>query len=78
MRLQIRILYNVNIAQWIDAVISHSIVSVQELSLPKSHLSETQGDMKELVEYGRLRVVKIMIEHDISGHSASWCVCLFA
>jgi hexosaminidase len=33
----------------------------------------TQEDMQELVEYGRQRGVKIMIEFDMPGHAASWC-----
>ena len=33
----------------------------------------TQNDIKSLVEYGRLRGVKIMIEFDMPGHAASWC-----
>ncbi len=33
----------------------------------------TQSDIKALVEYGRLRGVKIMIEFDMPGHAASWC-----
>lgn len=33
----------------------------------------TQADIYELVEYGRQRGVKIMIEYDIPGHAASWC-----
>lgn len=33
----------------------------------------TQEDIRELVEYGRKRGVKIMIEFDMPGHAASWC-----
>jgi len=33
----------------------------------------TQEDIQELVEYGRMRGVKIMIEFDMPGHAASWC-----
>ena len=33
----------------------------------------TQNDIKSLVEYGRLRGVKVMIEFDMPGHAASWC-----
>jgi hexosaminidase len=33
----------------------------------------SQDDIKALVEYGRLRGVKVMIEFDIPGHAASWC-----
>jgi hexosaminidase len=33
----------------------------------------SQEDMKELVEYGRQRGVKVMIEFDMPGHAASWC-----
>ena len=29
--------------------------------------------MTALVEYGRQRGVKVMIEFDIPGHAASWC-----
>ena len=34
----------------------------------------SQDDIKELVECGRLRDVRIMIELDMPGHAASWCV----
>lgn len=33
----------------------------------------TQQDIVELVEYGRQRGVKLMIEFDVPGHAASWC-----
>ena len=33
----------------------------------------TQNDARELVEYGRLRGVKVMIEFDMPGHAGSWC-----
>ena len=31
-------------------------------------------EIKNLVEYGRERGVKIMLEFDVPGHAASWCV----
>lgn len=34
----------------------------------------TQADIRSLVEYGRMRGVKVMIEFDMPGHAASWCV----
>lgn len=33
----------------------------------------SHSDIVELVEYGRQRGVKIMIEFDMPGHAASWC-----
>lgn len=33
----------------------------------------TQLDMADIVEYGRARGVKVMIEFDMPGHAASWC-----
>ena len=33
----------------------------------------SRADVKQLVEYGRSRGVKIMIEFDVPGHAASWC-----
>jgi len=33
----------------------------------------TQLDMADVVEYGRARGVKVMIEFDMPGHAASWC-----
>jgi len=33
----------------------------------------SQADIKDLVEYGRLRGVKVMIEFDMPGHASSWC-----
>jgi hexosaminidase len=33
----------------------------------------SQNDIRELVEYGRKRGVKVMIEFDMPGHAASWC-----
>jgi hexosaminidase len=34
----------------------------------------SKEDMIDLVEYGRDRGIKIMIEFDVPGHAASWCV----
>lgn len=33
----------------------------------------TQEDIQSIVEYGRLRGVKVMIEFDMPGHAAAWC-----
>jgi hexosaminidase len=33
----------------------------------------TQQDIRYLVEYGRQRGIKIMIEFDMPGHAGSWC-----
>jgi hexosaminidase len=33
----------------------------------------TQSEIRDIVEYGRLRGVKVMIEFDMPGHAASWC-----
>jgi hexosaminidase len=33
-----------------------------------------RAEIEGLVEYGRLRGVKIMLEFDVPGHAASWCV----
>jgi len=33
----------------------------------------SQADIRDLVEYGRARGVRIMIEFDMPGHAASWC-----
>eukprot|EP00013_Stygamoeba_regulata_P019463 CAMPEP_0177650472 /NCGR_PEP_ID=MMETSP0447-20121125/11962_1 /TAXON_ID=0 /ORGANISM="Stygamoeba regulata, Strain BSH-02190019" /LENGTH=539 /DNA_ID=CAMNT_0019153347 /DNA_START=6 /DNA_END=1623 /DNA_ORIENTATION=- len=34
----------------------------------------TQRDVQALVEYARLRNVRVMVEFDTPGHAASWCV----
>lgn len=36
-------------------------------------LRYTQEEMVALVEYGRQRSVKVMIEFDMPGHAGSWC-----
>lgn len=33
----------------------------------------TQQDVRDLVEYARLRGVRVMVEFDVPGHAASWC-----
>ena len=33
----------------------------------------TQEDMREIVEYGRKRGVRVLPEMDVPGHEASWC-----
>jgi len=33
----------------------------------------TQADVKAVVEYARMRAVRVMIEFDMPGHAASWC-----
>jgi hexosaminidase len=34
----------------------------------------TQLDLASLVEYGRLRGIRLMVEFDVPGHSKSWCL----
>merc|ERR1711907_506491 len=34
----------------------------------------SHADIVSIVEYGRERGVKVMIEFDVPGHAASWCV----
>jgi hexosaminidase len=33
----------------------------------------TQADLASLVEYARLRAIRVMVEFDVPGHSKAWC-----
>jgi len=33
----------------------------------------SQKDISDVVEYGRMRAVRVMVEFDMPGHAASWC-----
>jgi len=68
-----------NVFHW--HVVDTQAFPFQSLSSPKlwdgSYTSQekyTHAEIAEVVEYGRLRAVKVMIEFDVPGHAASWCV----
>ena len=67
-----------NVFHW--HVVDTQSFPFQSLTYPKlwdgSYSSQekyTQEDMNHLVEYGRLRGIKVMIEFDVPGHAGSWC-----
>ena len=33
----------------------------------------SQKDISDVVEYGRMRAVRVMVEFDMPGHAAAWC-----
>lgn len=67
-----------NVLHW--HVVDTQSFPFESVSYPKlwdgsysSREKYSQADIIGLVEYGRQRGVKIMIEFDMPGHAASWC-----